>query len=255
MLKWIHRLGAPERCYRLCESLSPVFSVIFLSCFILALFWALFIVPPDYQQGDAFRIMYLHVPAAMMSMGIYVLMSIAVIGYFVWKIPVADWVAKIAAPLGAVMTVITLVTGSLWGRPTWGTYWIWDARLTSELILLFIYLGIIAIRQSIQEPSLAGKAAGIVTCVGLVNLPIIHYSVKWWHTLHQGSSLLQFAKPTIAPMMLKPLLIMIVAYIALVGYCVCTRLAARILQEKSDARWVQAKFSSDEKTEVAHELV
>jgi heme exporter protein C len=250
MLKWIHRFGAPEQCYRLCQSSTPVFALIFLACFILALFWGLFIVPADYQQGDAFRIIYLHVPAAMMSMGLYGLMTISVIGYFIWQIPVSDWIAKITAGLGALMTLVTLVTGSLWGKPTWGTYWIWDARLTSELILFFIYLGIIAIRQSIEEPRMAGKAAGIVTCVGLVNLPIIHYSVKWWNTLHQGSSLLQFARPSIAPEMLKPLLLMIVAYIALIGYCLSARLAAKILEEKRHAKWVRGKLEEN-----THELV
>ena len=252
MWKWIHQWGSPKRCYQLCENLAPLFAAVFGACFILALVWGLFLSPADYQQGDAFRIMYLHVPAAIMSMSIYTLMSVAVVGYFIWQIPIADWIAKIAAPIGATMTLITLVTGSLWGKPTWGTFWIWDARLTSELILLFIYLGIIAMRKSIQAPRLAGKAAGIVTCIGLVNLPIIHYSVKWWNTLHQGSSLLQFAKPTIAPTMLKPLLLMIAAYAALVAYCLCTRLAATILLEKSNARWVQELLQETE-TEVGHE--
>jgi heme exporter protein C len=250
MWKWIHRWGAPERCYQVCQSMAPFFAIIFLAFFSLALVWGLFLSPPDYQQGDAFRIMYLHVPAAIMSMGVYVLMAAAVIGYFVWKIQVADWLAQIAAPLGAIMTLITLVTGSLWGRPTWGTYWIWDARLTSELILLFIYLGIIAMRQSIPDKRLAGKASGIVVCVGLVNLPIIHYSVTWWHTLHQGASLLQFARPSIAPTMLKPLLLMIVAYVALVGYCLCARLAATILTEKSQARWVQERYGKTKSKEM-----
>lgn len=250
MFKWIHRWASPQRCYRWCDSLAPFFLAIFLAFFVLAALWGLFVVPADYQQGDAFRIMYLHVPAAMMSMGIYMLMSIAVIGYFIWHIPIADWIAKIVAPLGATMTLVTLVTGSLWGKPTWGTYWIWDARLTSELILLFIYLGVIAIRQTISNPRLAGRAAGIVTCIGLVNVPIIHYSVKWWNTLHQGASLLQLARPTIAPAMLKPLLLMVVAYITLVAYCLCTRLAAKILIEKQEAKWVQACL----RTEITHEL-
>jgi heme exporter protein C len=250
MLKWIHRLGAPERSYQLCESFGPACWVIFIACFTVAVIWGLFIAPPDYQQGNAFRIMYLHVPAAILSMGIYAFMTLAVIGYFIWQIPVADWIAKIAANLGALMTLITLVTGSLWGKPTWGTFWIWDARLTSELILLFIYLGIIAIRQSIEEPRMAGKAAGIVTCVGCINLPIIHYSVKWWNTLHQGASLLQFGRPKIAPVMLKPLLLMIVAYVAFFGYCLCTRLAARILTEKRETKWVKEQLI----VENAHEL-
>lgn len=250
MLQSIHRLGSPQRAYRLCNNISPLLRVIFVACFILASVWGLFIAPADYQQGEAFRIMYLHVPAAMMSLGIYVLMSLAAIGYFVWQVPVADWIASIAASLGAFMTFITLVTGSLWGKPTWGTYWIWDARLTSELVLLFIYLGVIAIRQSISEPRLAGRAAGIVACVGLINLPIIHYSVKWWNTLHQGSSLLQFARPTIASPMLKPLLLMIVAYAALVGYCLCTRLAAKILEEKQDAQWVKLQLIEEDLREL-----
>ena len=238
MWNWLYRLGAPERSYRLCQRLSPVFLVIFGVFFPLAVVWGLFVAPADYQQGDAFRIMYLHVPAAMMSLGLYAFMTTAVVMYFVMRIQVANWLAEIIAPLGALMTVITLVTGSLWGRPTWGTYWIWDARLTSELILLFIYLGVIAMRQSIPDRRLAGRASGIVTCVGLVNLPIIHYSVNWWHTLHQGSSILQFAKPKIAPEMLTPLLFMIAAYIGFVGYCVCKRLIRAIIREKSDAKWV-----------------
>ena len=239
MWNWLYRLGAPERSYRLCQRWSSVFLGLFVLLFPLAAYWGLFVAPADYQQGDAFRIMYLHVPAAMLSLGLYGLMTAAVVMYFVWRIQVANWLAEIIAPLGALMTFITLLTGSLWGRPTWGTYWIWDARLTSELILLFIYLGIMAMRQSIPDRRLAGKASGIVTCVGLVNLPIIHYSVNWWHTLHQGSTILQFAKPKIAPEMLTPLLLMIAAYLGFVGYCICQRLARTILAEKKDTKWVQ----------------
>lgn len=243
-LTWLHRLGSPERCYKLCSILSPIFLSVFLLCFGVALVWGLFISPADYQQGDAFRIIYLHVPAAVMSVMVYVVMSVAYISYFIWRIPVADWFATIAAPIGALMTVLTLVTGSLWGKPTWGTFWIWDARLTSELILFFIYLGIMAVRQLIPHAASAARASGLVACVGLVNLPIIHYSVVWWHTLHQGATILQLAKPSIASSMLGPLLVMFFAYVGFVGYLIVTHLARLILANKAASRWVRERFAS-----------
>lgn len=238
MWQWIHRLGAPERCYRLCQRLAPIFFVVFALSFLVGIFWCLFATPADYQQGDAYRIMYLHVPAAVLSMGLYLAMCVAVVVYFIWRIQVADWLAQVLAPLGAIMAALTLITGSLWGRPTWGTYWIWDARLTSELLLLFVYLGVISLRRMMPSPDLAARASGLVACVGLINLPIIHYSVVWWHTLHQGSSILRFAKPAIVPQMLHPLLCMLLAYIAFSAWVAVINLSRKILQHKGDARWV-----------------
>ncbi|HVB88577.1 MAG TPA: heme ABC transporter permease [Beijerinckiaceae bacterium] len=166
-----------------------------------------FLAPPDYQQGDTIRIMYLHVPAAWLSMFVYLVMTSAALGTLVWRHPLADVAQKAAAPLGAGFTLICLTTGSLWGRPEWGTYWVWDARLTSELVLFLIYLGLIALWRTIEEPGRAARAAAILTLVGVVNIPIIKYSVDWWNTLHQPASVFRLGGPTIAFSMLWPLLV------------------------------------------------
>jgi heme exporter protein C len=164
--------------------------------------------PPDYQQGETVLIMYLHVPAAWLSMFIYMVMSCAALGTLVWRHPLADAAQKAAAPLGAGFTLICLATGSLWGRPMWGTWWVWDARLTSVLVLFLFYLGLVALWRAIEEPSRAARAAGILTLVGVVDIPIIKYSVDWWNTLHQPASVFRMGGPTIALSMLWPLLVM-----------------------------------------------
>jgi heme exporter protein C len=171
-----------------------------------------FRAPPDYQQGETVKIMYLHVPAAWLSTFIYGVMTLSSLGTLVWRHPLADAAQKAAAPLGAGFTFICLVTGSLWGKPMWGTYWVWDARLTSELVLLILYLGLIALWRSIEEPARAAKAAAILTLVGAVDLPIIKFSVDWWNTLHQPASVFRAGGPTIAPELLWPLLIMAVGF-------------------------------------------
>ncbi|HUZ67376.1 MAG TPA: heme ABC transporter permease [Beijerinckiaceae bacterium] len=171
-----------------------------------------FLAPPDYQQGDTIRIMYLHVPAAWLSMFIYLVMTSAALGTLVWRHPLADVAQKAAAPLGAGFTLACLTTGSLWGRPEWGTYWVWDARLTSELVLFLIYLGLVALWRTIEEPGRAARAAAILTIVGVVNIPIIKYSVDWWNTLHQPASVFRLGGPTIAFSMLWPLLVMAIGF-------------------------------------------
>jgi heme exporter protein C len=170
-----------------------------------------FTSPPDYQQGETVRIMYLHVPSAWLSMLAYCVMTVAALGTLVWRHPLADAAQKSAAPLGAGFTFICLVTGSLWGKPEWGTYWVWDARLTSELVLLIIYLGLIALWQTIEDPGKAARAAAILTLVGSVNIPIIKFSVDWWNTLHQPASVFRLDGSTIAFPMLWPLLVMALA--------------------------------------------
>ena len=174
--------------------------------------WMAFQAPADYQQGETVKIMYLHVPAAWLSTFIYGVMTLAALGTLVWRHPLADAAQKAAAPLGAGFTFICLVTGSLWGKPMWGTYWVWDARLTSVLVLFILYLGLIALWRSIEEPARAAKAAAILTLVGAVDLPIIKFSVDWWNTLHQPASVFRMGGPTIAPALLWPLLIMAVAF-------------------------------------------
>ncbi len=207
----MHHLISPKHCLAFISRYQKYVSFFLILFLSYGLYAGLFLAPKDYQQGNVYRIMYIHVPLAIMSLVIYVTMSIAALIYLIWKIKIADHVAKISAPIGAIFTALTLITGSIWGKPTWGTYWIWDARLTSELILLFIYFGIIAIRSSMSEPRLGAHASGIVTLLGLINIPIVHYSVDWWNTLHQGASILKWGAPTIAPSMLHPLLSMIIA--------------------------------------------
>jgi heme exporter protein C len=168
--------------------------------------------PNDYQQGDTVKIMYLHVPSAWLGMLGWGVMTVAALGTLVWRHPLADVAAKAAAPIGAGFTLLCLVTGSLWGRPEWGTYWVWDARLTSELILLLLYLGVIALWRTVEDPSRAARAVAILTLVGAIDLPIIKFSVDWWNTLHQGASVFRLGGSTIYPTMLVPLLITAVGF-------------------------------------------
>ena len=181
----------------------------------VGLFAAFFLVPPDYQQGETVRIMYIHVPAAWLGMLAYIVMTSASLGVLVWRHPLADAAQKTAAPLGAVFTFVCLVTGSLWGKPMWGTYWVWDARLTSYLVLFLLYLGIIAIRQTMDDTPRGARVAAIMTLVGLIDIPIIKFSVDWWNTLHQPASVFRAGGSTISGSMLWPLLVMAVGASAL----------------------------------------
>jgi heme exporter protein C len=171
--------------------------------------------PDDYQQGATVKIMFIHVPAAWLGIFAWGLMSVAALGTLVWRHPLADVAAKAAAPIGAAFTLMCLITGSLWGRPMWGTYWVWDARLTSVLVLFLMYLGVIALWRTIDDPTRAARAAAVLTLVGAINLPIIKFSVDWWNTLHQPASVLRLGGPTIHPAILVPLVIMAVAFMLL----------------------------------------
>ena len=177
----------------------------------LGLYLAFFVAPADYQQGETVRIMYIHVPSAWLAMFGYGLMAVAALGTLVWRHPLADVAARSIAPAGAAFTFLALVTGSLWGRPMWGTYWVWDARLTSVLILFLMYLGLIALWRAVEDPGRAARVVAVLTLVGVVNLPIIKFSVDWWNTLHQPASVFRVGGPTIDPSMLWPLLIMALA--------------------------------------------
>jgi heme exporter protein C len=171
------------------------------------------LAPDDYQQGATVKIMFIHVPSAWLAMACWALMSVAALGTLVWRHPLADVAAKAAAPIGAGFTLICLVTGSLWGRPTWGAYWVWDARLTSVFVLFLMYLGVMALWRTVEEPARAGRAVAVLTLVGAVNIPIIKFSVDWWHTLHQPESVLRVGGSTIDPSMLRPLMVMALAYL------------------------------------------
>jgi heme exporter protein C len=171
-----------------------------------------YLAPDDYQQGAAVKIMFIHVPAASLGMFAWALMSAAALGTLVWRHPLADVAAKTAAPIGAAFTLMCLLTGSLWGRPMWGTYWVWDARLTSVLILFLMYLGVIALWRAIDDPTRAARATAVLTLVGAMNLPLIKFSVDWWNTLHQGASVFRLGSSTIHPTILVPLIVMLIAF-------------------------------------------
>ncbi|WP_131114148.1 heme ABC transporter permease [Lichenihabitans psoromatis] len=205
----------PTNFLRLTGRLLPWLASVAALALAVGLYLALFVAPADYQQGETVRIMYIHVPAAWVSLLAYLVMTAAALATLVWRHPLAEAAQKAAAPLGAAFTFICLVTGSLWGKPMWGTYWVWDARLTSELVLLLIYLGLVALWQTIEEPGRAARAASIMTLVGFINIPIVKFSVDWWNTLHQPASVFRMGGPTIAASMLWPLLVMAVGYTAL----------------------------------------
>src|SRR5262245_35060584 len=202
----------PQRFVSLARRLTPWVLGASVAVLALGLFLALFVAPPDYQQGDAARIMYVHVPAAWMALFVYVCIAIASAVAFVWKHPLADIAAKASAPIGAVFTALALITGMLWGKPMWGAWWVWDARLTSVLILFFLYVGYIVLWGAIEEPPRAARAARILALIGVINVPIIHFSVEWWNTLHQGASVFRVGGPSITTSMLIPLLVMALAY-------------------------------------------
>jgi heme exporter protein C len=204
-------LANPSRFLALVNRLLPWLVLATLAAFAYGLGQVLS-EPDDYQQGATAKIMFVHVPNAWLAMFVWVVMSAAALGTLVWRHPLADVAAKAAAPLGAAFTFVALVTGSLWGRPMWGTYWVWDARLTSVLVLFLMYLGLIALWRTVDDPSRAGRAAAILTLVGAINLPIIKFSVEWWNTLHQPASVLRLGGSAIHPTILVPLLVMIAAF-------------------------------------------
>ena len=208
----MHRFANPARFNRLANAILPWSIGIMAIAFSYGLYQALVVSPPDYQQGETVRIMYLHVPSAWMSLAVYVVLATASFVSIVWRHPLADIAAKASAPVGAAFTALALFTGSLWGKPMWGTYWVWDARITSYLILLFLYLGYIALWQSIEDKQKAARAAGILAMVGIINLPIIKFSVDWWNTIHQPASVLRMDGPTIDSSMLIPLFTMFIAF-------------------------------------------
>lgn len=210
--KFFHSLLSPKYFDRFSKKCIPWLSLLVIVSLSYGLVGGLILSPADYQQGDAFRIIYIHVPAAFLSLSIYSTMAVFAVIAMIWKIKLADKAIRASAPIGASFTLLALITGSLWGKPMWGTYWIWDARLTSELILLFLYLAYLAITHAFIEKKQATLAGRLIVIVGAINIPIIHYSVYWWNTLHQGATLSKFAKPSIASSMLYPLLSMIVAF-------------------------------------------
>ena len=244
MWKWFHQWGSPPHFYRRAGRWLPWLGGLFAIFFVAGLVDGLVFAPADYQQGESYRIIYVHVPAAWMSMFIYMVMAVCGVIVLVWRMKMAEIVLISSAPIGASFTFLALVTGSLWGKPMWGTYWVWDARLTSELILLFLYLGVIGLYGAIDEKRMAGRAVAILAIVGAVNIPIIHFSVEWWNSLHQGPTVTKFDKPSIHWSMLLPLLLMATAFQIYYVWALFLKVRAELLQRERNSRWVEELFRS-----------
>lgn len=238
-MQWFHRMGSPVWFYQISGKWMPWLVVLFFLLLIPGLYGGLVTAPADYQQGDSFRIIYVHVPAAWMSMFVYVTMAVAGAITLIWRMKMAEIVMVTSAPIGAGFTFLALATGSLWGKPMWGAWWVWDARLTSELILLFLYLGLIALYEAIEEKRTAGRAVAILAIVGVINIPIIHYSVEWWNTLHQGATVTKFDKPSIATSMLIPLLLMAAAFQVFYIISLFLRARAEVIEREYNRGWVK----------------
>jgi heme exporter protein C len=208
---WFHRIGSPPTFYRIAGALAPWCFGVAIVLGAVALYGGLVVAPRDYQQGDAYRIIFVHVPCAWMSLFAYIFLAVNAFIALVWRIKLSEVLAMASAPIGAAFTFITLVSGSLWGKPMWGTYWTWDARLTSELVLLFLYLGVIGLHHAIEDRRQAARAASFLALIGIVNVPIVHFSVNWWNTLHQGSTVRLMGESHITGDMVWPLLVMALA--------------------------------------------
>ncbi|RDH86317.1 MAG: heme ABC transporter permease [endosymbiont of Escarpia spicata] len=239
IVRFFHQMGSPRYFYNVAGKMIPWFAISFLLTLIAGIYYGLFVAPPDYQQGESYRIMYIHVPAAWMSMFIYMVMAAAGLISLVWRIKITEITIISSASVGASFTFLALVTGSLWGKPMWGTWWVWDARLTSELLLLFLYLGIIALYSAIEDKRVAARAISILALVGVVNIPIIHYSVEWWNTLHQTSSVTMTGKQAMSTSMLIPLLLMGISFKLYYGAVVLMRARAEVLERDRNTRWVR----------------
>jgi heme exporter protein C len=232
-------LANPERFMAFSRWAAPLFGAIAVALAVAGL-WLGFTAPEDYQQGDTIRIMFIHVPAAWMAMFVYLCLGIASLLALVFRHVLADAAAQAAAPLGAGFTFLALVTGSLWGRPMWGTWWVWDARLTSVLVLFLFYLAYIALRASLDDEAKAARACAILALVGVINLPIVHFSVTWWNSLHQGSSVLRADGPAMPAVFLTPLLLMGLAYMAAFGSLWLVRIRGEVWRRRAEAAALRA---------------
>jgi heme exporter protein C len=239
MWQWFHKWGSPPHFYRLSGALTPWLGGIFLVLVVAGLIGGLVLAPSDYQQGDSYRIIFIHVPSAWMSLFIYMVMAVAGAIVLIWRMKLAEVVLISSAPIGASFTFLALITGSLWGKPMWGTWWVWDARLTSELILLFLYLGVIALYNAVEDKRTAARATSVLALVGVVNIPIIHYSVEWWNTLHQGPTVTKFDAPSIATSMLIPLLLMAMAFQIFYFWALFMRARVELLERERNSQWVK----------------
>ncbi len=239
MWKWIQTFASPKNFYQISQKIIFWFLIPFIILILIGLYWGLIVAPIDYQQGESYRIMFIHVPAAWMSMFVYLVLAISGGIGLIWKIKLAYVIAKVSAPIGVAFTFLALTTGAVWGKPMWGTWWVWDARLTSELILLFLYLAYMSLNNAFDNPKIASKASSVLAIMGLVNLPIIHYSVKWWNTLHQSASV-SVNKVAIQDVdMLIALLLMGMAFKFLYGALMLMRARDEVLVIEQNSSWVK----------------
>ncbi|MGB1189912.1 MAG: heme ABC transporter permease [Pseudomonadales bacterium] len=241
--RWFHEWGSPKAFYLRSGKMLPWLACLTLVLLTVGLVWGLLFAPSDYQQGESVRIMYVHVPAAILAQSSYAMMAIAALIALVWRLKIADAAVQTAAPLGAMMTLLALATGSLWGKPMWGTFWIWDARLTSTLILFFLFVGVLALRSASGQGRNAGRAASVLALVGLINLPVIKYSVDWWFTLHQPASFTLTERPAMPVEMWAPLLVMVLGFYCWFALAWILRLRLEVLQRERRSEWVQRLVS------------
>ena len=245
MWEFIHKFGSPPHFWRLSGTMIPWFAWIALALITVGTVGGLWIAPPDYQQLDAFRIIYFHVPSAWLSQFGYVLMATAAAVGLVWRIKLAHAVAAACAPIGASFTAVALATGSIWGKPMWGTWWVWDARLTSTLVLLFLYFGYMALRAAIDDENRADRASALLAIIGVINIPIIKYSVEWWNTLHQPATISKLGKPAMEPSMLIPLLIMWLGFTFFFFAVLMVRTRGEIIARERNKKWLRDVIGSN----------
>lgn len=238
MWQFFHKLGSPKWFYGITSRLMPWLLVAGLMLLSAGIVWGLAFAPQDHLQGNSYRIIFIHVPSAFLAQSVYVMMAVAGLITLVWRMKLADVFVKAVAPVGAVLTFLALFTGAVWGKPTWGTWWIWDARLTSMLILLFLYFGVIALGNAIADEKSAARAVAVLTLVGVVNIPIIKYSVEWWNTLHQPATFKLTEKPSMPAEMWVPLLLSVLGLYLVFGWLACLRMQTEILHRERRARWV-----------------
>lgn len=240
---WFHRLASPPHIYRVAGTLTPWFAWPAGLLIVSALYAGLFLAPPDYQQGDGFRMIYVHAPSAWLSVMIYGVMATAAAVGLIWRMKVAHAAAASCAAIGASFTLVSLITGMLWGKPMWGTYWVWDPRLTAQLVLLILYLGYMALRSGIDDLGRADRASAVLAIIGVVNLPIIRYSVEWWNSIHQAPSVMKMERPSMPFDMLAPLLMMLLGFTLLFAAVLLVRMRAEVLRRERGASWVKEMVS------------
>ena len=236
---WFHKFGSPPHIYRIAGTLTPWFGWPAGALIVAAAYAGLVLAPPDYQQGDGFRIIYVHAPSAWLSVMIYGVMATAAAIGLIWRMKVAHAAAASCAGIGAWFTGVSLITGMLWGKPMWGTYWVWDPRLTAQLVLLFLYLGYMGLRSGIDDLGRADRASAVLAIVGVVNIPIIRYSVEWWNSIHQAPTVMKMDRPSMPMDMLAPLLMMLLGFTLYFAAVMLVRLRAEILRRERSASWVK----------------